>query len=204
MYRVGLTGGIASGKSTVSKFFQAKNVPILDADKAARIVVAPGSEGLAAIEAAFGTDVITKEGTLDRQALAKIIFSDAEKRKKLNSIMHSRIWAQLISEEKNYAEEGYTAVLFDVPLLMETKWHEKMDEVWLVCAEDELRIERLMQRDHITKEECIERIASQMQQSEKEKYAQIIIDNSGDENELTQRLTRLWEEKGFLFRKEAR
>lgn len=199
MYKIGLTGGIASGKSMVLKWFKAKGVKYIDADKVARKVVEPESAGLNEIVTAFGTDILLADGNLDRAKMASIIFKNEEKRLLLNSIIHKYIRAEIKREEEALTVEGVKAIIYDIPLLIESKWYEQMDEVWLVYANMDVRIERLMHRDNIDAEYARNKIASQMDLDEKRKYADIIIENSGTVKKLRLRLQKIWANKKSLF-----
>ena len=202
MYKIGLTGGIASGKSTVSNWLRDKGAPIIDADIVAREVVEPGTPGLAALAAEFGDEIITQEGILDRPKLGSIIFNDEAKRKRTNEILHSYIKQRIDELAHNFADEGYKAVIYDIPLLIETGWHKEMDEVWLVAIEESVQTIRLCERNGYTVEEAKARIASQMPLTEKRKHSQVVSDNNGTLADLETQLNHLWQAKGHVFTKE--
>lgn len=202
MYKIGLTGGIASGKSTVSEWLAQKGAPIIDADVVAREVVAPGTAGLAELVSYFGDTILQADGTLDRPKLGAIIFNDEVKRKALNGILHRYIHERIDELALDLAKAGYGAAIYDIPLLIETNWYKEMDEVWLVSLEPTVQEARLKVRNGFTDEEAKARIASQMSLAEKKAYSQVIIDNNGTLEELMVQLEAIWQAKGHLFAKE--
>ncbi len=179
MIIIGLTGGIASGKSTVSAELKKLGLPIYDADAEARAAVAKGSEGLAQVIAAFGTEYLTAEGELDRAKVAERVFNDKEALSVLEGILHKIVHEREDLFLKKCKDEGATIVVLDVPLLIETGWYKKCDTVWLVSVSREQQIKRAMLRSGMTREEVIVRIDAQMSFAEKKKYANVVIDNSG-------------------------
>jgi len=199
VYRIGLTGGIAAGKSTVLQWLMQQGAPTVDADLVARQVVEPGAAGLAAVTKAFGTEILLPNGALNRSVLGDIVFNDEVKRMQLNEILHSFIRAEMDCQARQFEAEGATAVIFDIPLLIETGWHETMDEVWLVYVDRNTQIERLMKRNQYSREEALSRINSQMPLVDKKVYSDEIIDNSGTEEDLARVLRELWNRKGRLF-----
>lgn len=191
---IGLTGSIGAGKSTVAARLKALGAYVIDADEVAREVSSRGSEGLREIVSAFGEGVLQADGALDRKKLAAIVFAEEEKRLALNAVLHPRILnamrkraAEVLAAKKN------AIVVYDMPLLIETGEHARVDSVWLVTASDEARIARVMARDACTRDEARSRIAAQMPQEEKCAYAHEIIDNSGDLNALYARVDALYE-----------
>lgn len=195
MFKIGLTGGIASGKSTVLTYFKDKGIPYIDADIVAREVVEPGTEGLKAIVDAFGTNVLHDDGTLNREVLGAIVFHNEEKRRQLNDCLKEHI-RNRIMELTTYYESNHTAVLiYDIPLLIEGEWYTMMDEVWLVYVNEMTQIERLMSRNGYSKEDALARIKSQMRLDDKRSYADVIIDNNGTPRDLTKQLNTIWSER---------
>ncbi len=183
---IGVTGGIASGKSTVTAYLRKQNIPVFDADASAHEAVLPGALCLAQLQAAFGREVLTDTGALNRKAMAALAFSDREVLKKLESIIHSYVWQQaekFIAEHKNAK-----IVVLDVPLLIESAWHKKVDYVWLVAISEEEQVKRALARDTITEKEVRARIKRQMPLNEKRKYATIIFDNTGSVEQLEQQV----------------
>ena len=145
MKLIGLTGGIGAGKSTVSDYLKQKGYPVLDADLVAREIVEPGTETLSELSRTFGEEILNPDRSLDRGALAKIAFSDPENKKKLDQIMHGKVIEILLSRAKAMTEEP--VVFIDVPLLFETGMDRYMDQVLLVDADEDVRIQRVMERD---------------------------------------------------------
>ena len=195
MFKIGLTGGIASGKSTVLTYFKDKGIPYIDADVVAREVVEPGTEGLQAIVDTFGSTVLQDDGTLNREALGAIVFHNEEKRQLLNSCLKTHIRNRIMELTSQY-EQGNTPILiYDIPLLIEGEWYTMMDEVWLVYVNETTQIERLMSRNGYTREDAIARINSQMRLDDKRAYADVIIDNNGTPSDLIAQLNTIWGER---------
>jgi dephospho-CoA kinase len=189
---IGLTGGIATGKSSIARFFQAKGAQVIDADQLAREAVEPGSRGLAAVVGAFGKEILTADGRLDRTRLGSLVFADSRKRCQLEGILHPEI--KRLAEERIAfaAETGHRVVFYVAPLLMEAGGADRVDEVWVVTIRPEVQLERLMQRNGIRRDEAQQIIDSQMPLAEKEKYGRIVIDNSGTPEETSRRLAEIW------------
>ncbi len=173
---IGLTGGIASGKSTVSQYLKDKGLPIVDADLVSRQVVEPGSKGLKLLEEAFGSDIII-EGQLDRKALRHLIFSDDDKRMLLNSILHPIIHEEIL-HQLNMLIGKYPIVVFDAPLMLENNLKHMVDVLWLVSCSEEEQIRRVMNRDDSSEDEAKAIIAKQMSLKEKELLSDIILLNN--------------------------
>lgn len=179
MITIGLTGGIASGKSTVSAELRRLGLPIFDADAEAKLAVAKGSEGLAQVIDALGSEYLTDGGELNRAKVAERVFHDKEALKTIEAIIHKIVWARAEQfMQENRSAEKQLAVL-DVPLLIECGWHKLVDSVWLVAVSRKQQIERAMLRSGMTADEVEARIAAQMSLAEKKKYADIVLDNSG-------------------------
>lgn len=195
---VGLTGGIASGKSTVSQLIADYGFPIVDADIGAREVVKKGTPGLRRIQDTFGDSVILPSGSLDRKQLGKIVFTDAEKRKTLNRILSKDIRQWIKEEAKKAMNSGASLVVLDIPLLFEADYDKVVDQTMVVFVTEEVQLERLMKRNGYSREEAMNRIRSQMPLSEKAKKADIVIDNNGTIEETKQQITNWLMEEGFL------
>lgn len=175
---IGLTGGIASGKTTVANYIQKQGIVVFDADAMSKQVVAPGTAGLQEVVAIFGEEYL-KDGALDRKKIADLVFHNKEKLQQLERVIHGRIWAEaerVIGESKT---QDCPAVVLDVPLLIESGWYKKVDEVWLVYISPEEQIRRVMLRDGMAREQAQARMANQMSTDEKRKYADVVIDNGG-------------------------
>ena len=194
MFKIGLTGGIASGKSTVLTYFKDKGIPYIDADIVAREVVEPGTEGLQAIVDTFGSNVLHDDGTLNREALGSIVFHNEEKRQLLNGCLKTHIRNRILELTSQYESVNTPSLIYDIPLLIEGEWYTMMDEVWLVYVNETTQIDRLMSRNGYTKKDALARINSQMRLDDKRSYADIIIDNNGTPCDLLARLNSIWEE----------
>ncbi|MCL6444124.1 MAG: dephospho-CoA kinase [Alicyclobacillus sp.] len=192
---VGLTGGIATGKSTVTRMFREVGAYVVDADVWARKVVEPGQPALAEIAEAFGQDVIRPDGTLDRQALAAIVFHDPDARSRLNAITHPRVRAGMRSEtEARLAVDPHSPIIWDVPLLFEGDTKNSVDCTILVYVDEATQRQRLMARDGFTEAEAQARIAAQMSIEQKRALADYVIDNGGSLEQTKAQVLRLWDE----------
>ncbi|MBR7825194.1 dephospho-CoA kinase [Actinospica sp. MGRD01-02] len=189
---VGLTGGIGAGKSTVARLLAGHGAIVLDADLAARAVVEPGTEGLAEVVGAFGPRVLREDGSLDRAALASVVFSDEERRKRLNAIVHPRVRAWM-AERAAAAPEG-SVVVQDIPLLVEGGLTPLFDVVVVVDADDDIRVGRLIRDRAMTEPEARARIAAQAPREQRNAAADRLIDNSGGTEELNEAVADLWHE----------
>ncbi|GHG40857.1 dephospho-CoA kinase [Sinomonas cellulolyticus] len=193
--RVGLTGGIASGKSEVSRRLAERGAVIVDADVLAREAVAPGSPGLAEVVEAFGPGVLTHDGGLDRAALGAIVFADRTQRERLNGIIHPRVRAraaQLVADA--VAADPHAVVVQDIPLLVETGQAAAFDTVVVVDAPDDVRIARLRARNGMSDEEARSRIAAQATREERLAAAHHVVDNDGSLEALRAQVDRLWDD----------
>ncbi|EAD0070393.1 dephospho-CoA kinase [Listeria monocytogenes] len=175
---IGLTGSVATGKSTVSNLIQQAGIPLVDADIAARKVVEPGTEGLKEIVAYFGEEILLADGTLDRAKLGEIIFKDKEKREKLNEITHPRVKNYMLEARERFFRAGEELVFFDIPLLFESHLESLVDQIVVVWTTPETELKRLMERNNLTKEDALRRIESQMGIDEKARKADFVIDNN--------------------------
>ena len=175
---IGLTGSIASGKSTIADMIRNMGLPIVDADLVARQVVEVGSPTLAEIVEEFGQDILLSTGEMDRAKVGAIIFNDEQKRLKLNSIIHPAIRVEMIRQRDAYVGEGKHVVM-DIPLLFESKLQHLVDKILVVTVSPDVQLQRLMTRNNLSKEEAEARIASQLPLKEKEEGADAIIYNNG-------------------------
>jgi dephospho-CoA kinase len=188
--RVGLTGGIGSGKSEVSRRLAAQGAVVIDADLIAREVVEPGTEGLAEVVAAFGPEVLTPDGALDRARLGDIVFADPELLGKLNAIVHPRV-ARRMAELERAAGAG-AIVVHDVPLIAENSRAGAYDVVVVVDAPPKVQAERLVRGRGMTREQARARMAAQASREQRLAIADIVIDNSGSLTELDRQVGDLW------------
>ena len=189
---VGLTGGIGAGKSTVARLLAEHGAIVLDADLAARAVVEPGTPGLAEVVEAFGDGVLRADGSLDRAALAAVVFADEEQRRRLNAIVHPRVRTWM-AERVAAVPEG-SVVIEDVPLLVEGGGARLFEFVVVVDADDETRIKRLIEDRGMTEDAARARIAAQAPRDQRNAAADRIIDNSGGRERLGPAVADLWRE----------
>lgn len=173
---IGLTGGIASGKSTVTNFFREFNIPVIDSDTVAREVVEPGKEAWAQIVEYFGDEILLPTKELDRKKLGNIIFNDQQKREILNNITHPIIISEIMTRAKELHLTNKNVVI-DIPLLFESKREELFDLIIVVYVNKEIQLQRLMKRDNIAENEAITKIKAQIDLEEKRKKADIVIYN---------------------------
>lgn len=191
---IGLTGGIASGKSTVANMLVKHGAHLVDADIMARRAVAPGSPALDQIKETFGEKVIAADGALDRAELRKVAFNDEEARAKLNEIVHPEV-AKLIGEELVRIERDHpdAVAVVDVPLLFESGWQKLFAATVVVSVDEKTQIQRLMARDNASLVEARHALATQMPLAQKRAMANFFIDNSGSVEETREKVAKLWE-----------
>ncbi|KGX93393.1 dephospho-CoA kinase [Pontibacillus halophilus JSM 076056 = DSM 19796] len=190
---IGLTGSIATGKSTVASMIKDMNIPVIDADELSREVVEPGEAAYQQIKETFGEGVFQTDGFLDRKALGRIIFNDEEKRKQLNDIVHPAVRERMLEKRDDYVEQGTRAVVLDIPLLFESGLSHYVDRTLVVAVDEDTQLKRLMERDESTREEALSRINAQIPISEKAEMADAAIDNSDTKEQTLQQLQSiLW------------
>ncbi len=194
---IGLTGGIASGKSTVSELLSVFGFKVVDADKAAREAVKKGSKGLAQVREVFGDEAIDENGEMNRRYMGDLVFNHPEKRLELNAIIHPIVRDIMEEEKQEYLKQGYN-VIMDIPLLFENELENTVDEVWVVYTFESIQMDRLMQRNNLSLEDAKARVYSQISIDKKSRMADHVIDNLGDKLELKQNLERLLEEEGYI------
>ena len=188
---IGLTGGIASGKSTVSRYLMDKGFKIVDADLIARRVVEAGSNGLEQLKLNFGNSIINSDGSLNRKELSKIVFNDKEQLNLLNNLLHPLIEEEILGEFDYYKKEEEKVIFFDCPLLFENSYQNMCDETWLVSISYETQLERLTLRDNIDNLQANKIITSQMPLSKKSELADIVIYNELGLEDLYSNIDRL-------------
>jgi dephospho-CoA kinase len=193
MLMVGLTGGIGAGKSVVARRLAELGALVIDADRLAREVVEPGTDGLEEIRKVFGRDVLAADGSLDRPALAAKVFGDAVARRRLEEIIHPRVRAR--TAELVAAAPPEAVVVNDVPLLVESDLAESFDVVVVVEAPERIRVERLVEERGMTREQAAARITAQASESRRRAVADIVLDNSGDLESLHEQVDELWWEE---------
>ncbi len=190
--RIGLTGGIGSGKSTVSRRLAARGAVIVDSDVIAREVVEPGTPGLARITETFGDGVLAADGSLDRAALAAVVFADPDARRQLDGIVHPLVRAR--ATQLAAAAPPGAVVVHDVPLLVETGQASSYDLVLVVEADPAVRVARLVQRG-LTAEDARARIGAQASDEQRRAVADVVLDNSGTPEQLAEQVDRFWAER---------
>jgi len=195
---IGLTGGIATGKSTVAKLLTDRGANLIDLDKIAREVVEPGQPALLSIAERFGQAMLQPNGSLDRKKLGAVVFSDPEERRALEAITHPAIRAVMKERMARYeSEEPERLVVVDVPLLFESKLESYFEQVMVVYVPRETQLRRLIDRDGLTAEEAEKRLAAQMDIEEKKRRADVLIHNTGTPDETDRQIERFWREKGL-------
>jgi dephospho-CoA kinase len=205
MLKVGLTGGIASGKSTVSRIFASFGAKVLDADEVAREVLLPGQPAWTKLRRAFGQEFFHSDGTVKRKQMRKLVFADPEKRSQLNAIVHPEVMKEINRRSEILSSSVQTGVLLvDVPLLLEVGVANRFDKVVVVYVSKSVQINRLQQRDGISEEEAKQALKAQMALSKKVEQADYVIDNSGTLEETQAQVQRVWQELLVLARNERR
>lgn len=206
MKLIGLTGGIGAGKSTVTDYLIDRGFHVLDADKISREIVLPGSDMLLQLAELFGNGILQEDGGLNRKKLGSIVFSDPEKKEQLDRLMHTKILEVIhervfqIREESCHDAEAIISperamrnkvIFIDAPLLFETGLDKSVEEIWVIDAEDEIRIRRVMERDGLNRDEIIKIMNYQMDRTEKNRRADVLLDNSGEKEALYRQLNLL-------------
>ena len=176
---IGLTGSIASGKSTVSAMLKQKGFPIVDADEIARLVVEPGTDVIKEIGETFGQEVLNQDGSLNREKLGELIFSNPSEREKLNAIIHPAIRTEMHRQKDEWLSSGAQIVIMDIPLLFESKLQHFVDKIIVVSVTPEIQKQRLMSRNNLSEIEASNRIQSQLPMEVKEQGADAVIHNNG-------------------------
>jgi dephospho-CoA kinase len=189
-----VTGGIACGKSSVSRMLKDLGARVVDADVLARRVVEPGKPAYRDIVKTFGKQVLKPDGTLDRKRLGRIVFSDGDKLRQLNQITHPRIASAAKREIARHRRSRAPLVVYDAALLVEKGWHRGLDGLVVVSVPERVQLQRMMQRDGFSKKEAMQRIRSQLPQSAKLKVADHVIDNSGTPDQTRQQVRHLWQD----------
>lgn len=190
---IGLTGGIASGKSTVSKMFQTLGFTIVDADLAARVVVNPGEQAYKQIIDHFGEEILLENGEINRKQLGQIIFHHESERLVLNAIVHPAVREKMNEWKEEAIKANKQTIIYDIPLLYESKLTNLVEKIIVVSVNEQTQIERLMNRNQLTKEEALARIHSQMPLGEKVEVADAVIHNDGLIEETRQQVIQLVE-----------
>ncbi|MGG3560395.1 dephospho-CoA kinase [Neobacillus rhizosphaerae] len=194
---IGLTGGIASGKSTVSTMFKEMNIPVVDADVEARLAVMKGEVAYFQIIDTFGKDILLEDGEIDRQKLGSIIFHQEEKRKLLNEIVHPEVRKRMIGQVEKASQTGEEVIVLDIPLLFESKLTYMVEKTILVYVNYDTQLERLMKRNSLSIDDAKARIQSQMPLNEKMRLADAVINNNGSVEETKKQLINVLTQLGI-------
>jgi dephospho-CoA kinase len=189
---IGLTGGIGSGKSTVSKFLADLGAVVIDADKVGHEVFKPGTKAWQEVVDAFGQGIISAGGTIDRRKLGEIVFSNPGARAKLNQVMHPLIYEQVKSRIEEYGRKGVDIIIVEAPLLLEVGWKSLVDEVWVTSASEATVIKRLKEQKGLPEAQSLARIRAQLTDEERIRQADVVIDTDCALDELKERVEALW------------
>ena len=192
---IGLTGGIATGKSTAAEFLREMGIPVIDVDAWAHRLLLPGYPNYQLVLEHFGPGVLAADGTIDRKLLGRIVFTDPRLLKRLEALTHPAIRAAVAGELAKLAADGESVVILDHPLLFEMGMDSTVDEIWVVTASPVLQRSRLARRDGLTPEAVERRLAAQLPLAEKVRRAQVVLHNDGSKEELREQLVRVWKER---------
>jgi len=190
---IGLTGGIGSGKSTVSRFLAELGAVIIDADKVGHEALKPDTEIWRKVVAAFGTGILKPNREIDRKKLGKIVFGNPEALTRLNQIMHPPMHQLVKAQIKEYRQQGGEVVVLEVPLLIEAGWTSLVDEVWVTVAPEPTVVRRLKEKVGLSERESLARIRSQLSSEERVKHADVVVDTDCDLGELRERVKEQWQ-----------
>ncbi len=190
---IGLTGGIGSGKSTVSQFLAGLGAVILNADEVGHEAFKPDTEIWRKVVTAFGRQIVTPDGNIDRGKLSEIVFGNAESLSRLNQIMHPRMYALVKAQLGEYRRQGMRVVVLEAPLLLEAGWTSLVDEVWVTSAPESTVLKRLEERTGLSQAESLARIRSQLPSAERIRQADVVINTDCDLDELKSKVKELWQ-----------
>ena len=189
---IGLTGGIGSGKSTVSRFLAELGAVILDADKVGHEAFKPDTELWRQVVAAFGRQIVTPDGDIDREKLGEIVFGNVESLARLNQIMHPGMYDMVKAQIGEYRQQGVKVVILEAPLLIEAGWTSLVDEVWVTVASEATVLRRLQEQKGLSRQQSLARIHSQLSSEERVRRADVVIDTDCNLDELKARVGELW------------
>lgn len=190
---IGLTGGIGSGKSTVSRFLSELGAVVLDADKVGHEAYQPGTETWKEVVAAFGQGIIGADESIDRKKLGAIVFGDPAALERLNGIMHPRMYDMMAARIEEYRRQGVKVVVLEAAILLEAGWTPLVDEIWVTVASEPTVVRRVRERTDLPEEQIRSRIRSQLSNEERKKQASVVISNDGSLDELQTKVGELWE-----------
>jgi dephospho-CoA kinase len=189
---IGLTGGIGSGKSTVSQYLKELGAVIIDADKVGHEAFQPATEAWREVVATFGRDILTPNGEIDRKKLGAIVFDNPPALTQLNRIMHPKMRDMMKAQIDEYRRQGVAVVVLEAAILIEANWTPLVDEVWVTIAPDSAVLERLKKQRGLAEEQTLSRIRSQLSNEERLKHADVVITNEGNLGEVKARVKELW------------
>ena len=192
MIVIGLTGGIGSGKSEVSRMLKEFGAEIIDADRVGHEAYLPNTETYDKVVAEFGDDILQTDGAIDRKKLGARIFVEPEARERLNAIVHPRMYAMVEERIQRLREQSATAVVLDAAILIEAGWDSLVDEVWVVAAPEEMVVQRIGQRNGLPAEQVRQRIRAQITSEERARHAAVVIDNNEGLDELSAQVQEVW------------
>lgn len=195
MLRVGLTGGIGSGKSAAARILGTLGAGLIDADLVGHASYRAGTEGFDKVIEAFGDDLIGSDGEIDRKKLGPIVFSEPGNLTRLNEILHPIIYSMIKTELKNMENSGEKVAVVEAAILIEANWQDLFDELWVVDTDKEEVIRRLIDRNNVTRDQALERIESQIGREERNGYADAIIENNAGLLELEKNISCLWNDR---------
>lgn len=191
---IGLTGGIGSGKSAVARLLAELGAIIIDADKIGHEALKPDTEIWQEVVAAFGQQILTPDGNINRKKLGEIVFGNPESLSTLNQIMHPRMYETIKAQLEGYRQRGVRVVVLEAPLLLEAGWTSLVDEVWVTVASEATVLRRLQERTGLSEPESLARIRSQLPVKEQVSHADIVIDTDYNLDELRVNIEKLWQE----------
>jgi dephospho-CoA kinase len=190
---IGLTGGIGSGKSTVSKHLAELGAIVIDADKVGHETFLPGTEAWHDIVTTFGKEMLSENGEVDRQKLGGIVFNDPEALKRLNQIMHPRMYQMMEQRIGEYRKQGVDVVVLEAAILIEADWIPLVDQVWVTTAPEEMVLKRVKEQRGLAEEQILARIRSQFPTQERIKHADVVIINDSDLDNMKAKVNQLWQ-----------
>jgi len=190
---IGLTGGIGSGKSTVSQVLAEMGAMVIDADTVGHQAYQPGTETWKDVVAAFGEGVVAADGSIDRKKLGAIVFGETGALERLNWIVHPRMYDMMAEQIEEYRRQGVKVVVLDAAILIEANWTPLVDEVWLTVASESTVVQRVKERTGLPEEQIRSRIRSQLSNEERKKHASVVINNDGSLDELRAKVVELWD-----------
>jgi dephospho-CoA kinase len=194
MHVIGLTGGIGTGKSTVAQFLEEQGATVISADLLGHEVYTPGRPSYHELVNAFGNDIVADDGAIDRKKLGAIVFADAKQLAKLNAIVHPRMKGMMRERLQEFERQGLAVAVIEAAILLEAKWDELTDEVWVTVAPSNVAALRVAERSKLPLEQVLERIKSQMSNEQRRARADVVIDTSGDMESTREQARQRWEE----------